>query len=146
MVCVARIFDKSWSDRESRRRRSLVHDVKLDLGDAAPGNSQRFSGGRRDVDNASGDEWAAVIDPNRDGPSGANVGDTHARAEWQCAVGGGQFMRVEFFTARGPRLMAIKACEPIRGPGCLGVLWVGFVLGGGRTFFGRDAGMPAGVE
>ena len=36
MVCVARIFDKSWSDRESRRRRSLVHDVKLDLGDAAP--------------------------------------------------------------------------------------------------------------
>ena len=125
IVCVARIFEKSWSDRESRRRRSLFHDVQLDLRDTSSGNSKRLGSGRRDVDDASRDERTAVIDPNGHRPAGGDVGDTHLGTERQCAVSSGQLLRIEFFTARGPRLMPIKTGETIRAAGRLGCLFIG---------------------
>ena len=104
---------------------TLFHDVQLDLCDTSSGNSKRLRSGRRDVDDASRDERTAVIDPNGHRLPGGDVGDAHLGTERQCAVSGGQLLRIEVFAARGPRLMPVKTGKTIRAAGRLGCLFVG---------------------
>src|SRR5947209_20051736 len=94
---------------------SLLDDVKFDLRHPSSDDSQRFGGGMRDIDDASGNVRAAVIDPDRHGPAGGDVGDAHPRAERQRAVSGGQFARIEPFAASGLRLVPVEAGEAIPG-------------------------------
>src|SRR3954454_4421887 len=110
---------------KSRRLRSLFHDVQLDLRNTSSGNSKRPGSGRRDVDDASRDERTTVIDPNGHRPPSGDVGDTHLGTERQCAVSSSQLLRIEFFAARGPRLMPVETVKTIRPAGRLGCLFVG---------------------
>jgi hypothetical protein len=95
--------------------RCLVDDVELDLGDALANHSQRIGGGIGDVDNASGNVGPAVVDPNRHGSPGGDVGHAQFCAERQGRMRGGQFMRVELFAVRGPRSLAVEAGKSLRG-------------------------------
>src|SRR5262249_44877087 len=90
-------------------------DVDFDLGHAFAGDAQRFGGGRRAVDDATANERAAVVDADRHRASGIDVGDAQPRAERQRAVGGGQFVLVELLAARGVRVVAVEARQPIVG-------------------------------
>src|SRR5262249_49895685 len=89
------------------------HHVDLHLRDALSSDAERLGGGAGDVDPAPANERAAVVDPNRDRAAGGHIGDAQPRAERQCAVRGGQFLRVELFAARGVRVVAVEAREPI---------------------------------
>ena len=53
-----------------------MNDVEFDLGGATPDNSQTFRRGIRNIDNASDNVGASVINPDRHGPTGSNVCDT----------------------------------------------------------------------
>src|SRR5674476_281548 len=53
----------------------------------------------RDVDNSSGNERTAVIDPNCHGPPSSDVCHAQPGAEWQRTMSGGQFVRIEPFAA-----------------------------------------------
>src|SRR6516164_708142 len=90
-------------------------DVDLDLGHAFAGDAQRFGGGRRDVDHAAANERAAVVDAHRHRASRIDVGHAQPRAERQRAVGGAQLVLVEFLAARGVRVVAVEARQPIAG-------------------------------
>jgi hypothetical protein len=65
-----------------------LNNVKSNLRDALLDYSQRFGGGMRDVDNASGNEWTAVIDSDRHGSSCGDGGHKHPCAERQSTVSG----------------------------------------------------------
>src|SRR4029077_8738135 len=70
-------------------------DVDFHLRNAFSSDTERFGGGRRDVDDAAANERAAVVDAHRHRASRIDVGDAQPRPERQRAVGGGQFVLVE---------------------------------------------------
>jgi hypothetical protein len=109
---------------------ALFDHVELHLGHAAVNNSQRFGGGLRQVDNASRNERAAVVDTNRNGLSRGDVGDAQARTEWQRAVSCCQFAWNELLAIRGKCSFIVKTGDPMR---C------------GRTFRGCDGRTSAGL-
>ena len=100
----------------------LLHDVQLDLCDASSNYSQRISRRIGDIDNASGNVRTAVVDPNRHRPPGCDVCHTQLCAERQRRMSGGQFVRIEFFAARGLCSLGVEACNSLRGrrgPSCI---------------------------
>jgi hypothetical protein len=127
--------DESFSGSKCR----LLNHVEFDLRDALSGHSQRFSGGTRDVNDASGHERTTVIDPNRHGAPSGDVRDTQARAERQRPVSGSQFARIEFFAARGLRVVAVIAGKSIR---CILRPGRGLVARRCGRFFRGDRRMP----
>jgi hypothetical protein len=102
----------------------LLNDVKFDLGNTPANHSQRFGRSIGDVDNSSGNERTAVIDPNCHGPPGGDVCYAQAGAERQRAMSGGQFLRVELFAARGLRSFCVEAGDSMRRNLCLGCIFV----------------------
>jgi hypothetical protein len=46
-------------------------------------------GGKRDVQDAATNEWAAVGDANDYGPVGCQIRNANSRAEWEAAMCGG---------------------------------------------------------
>jgi hypothetical protein len=102
----------------------LLDDVKFDLCKSASNHPQRLSRRIRDVDNASGNERTAVIDPNRHGPPCSDVCHAQPGAEWQRAMSRGQFVRIELFTVRGLCSFRVEAGKPGRRNLCLGRLFV----------------------
>src|SRR6266480_731944 len=83
----------------------------------------------RDVDNSSGHEWTAVIDPDCHGPPGSDVCHAQPSAEWQRAMSGGQFVGIEPFTVRGLCSFSVEAGKSMRRKLCLGCILVRSVGG-----------------
>jgi hypothetical protein len=93
---------------------ALADDVDLHLRNALIDHSYPFSGRRRDIDRAPTNERTTVIDPDDDRASVSNISDAQSRAEWQCWMSGGQFIRIEFFTARSLRILPVEAGQRVR--------------------------------
>src|SRR5215813_13744156 len=91
----------------------LLHDVELHLGNAASHDAELLGGGLRQVDHATRDEWAAVVDPDRDGAAAPHIGDADLGAERQRPVGGGHCARVEPLTVRSLLVAAIEARQSL---------------------------------
>src|SRR5437763_16184402 len=81
--------------RSLRPSCQLLDDVKFDLCDTASDHSQRFGRGVGNVNNASGDVRAAVINADRHGPPTCDVRYAQPGAEWQRRMRGRQFVRIE---------------------------------------------------
>src|SRR5712691_803893 len=103
----------------------LLNNVEFDLRHALSDDSERFGGGMRDVDDASGNKRATVIDPNRHGLPGGDVGDAQPCAERQRTVRGRQFARIETLAVRGSRSLPVEARKSMRAFFCLGCGLVG---------------------
>src|SRR5712671_7764974 len=101
-----------------------MDDVKFDLCNTPSDHSQRFGRRMRDVDNSSGNERTAVIDPNCHGPPSSDVCHAQPGAEWQCTMSGGQFVRIEPFAARGLCSFCVEAGKSMRRNPCLGCIFV----------------------
>src|SRR5882672_5423889 len=89
-----------------------------------PPHSQRFGRGIRDVDNSSGNERTAVIDPNCHGPPSSDVCHAQPGAEWQRTMSGCQFARIEPFAARCVCSFCVEAGKSMRPNLCLGCIFV----------------------
>jgi hypothetical protein len=124
------------------RFHQLLDDVKFDLCKSASNHPQRLSRRIRDVDNASGNERTAVIDPNRDGAPSSDVCHAQPGAERQRAMSGGQFVGIELFTVRGLCSLCVEAGKSMRRNLCLG--WI-FVRSE-RGMLSRDRHTPIGHE
>ena len=111
-------------DRYVGRFHQLLDHVKFDLCKSASNHSQRLSRRIRDVDNASGNERTAVIDPNGDGPPSSDVCHAQPGAERQRAMSGGQFVGIEPFTVRGLCSLCVEAGKSMRRNLCLGCIFV----------------------
>ena len=94
--------------------RELLDDVKPDICNAPSHHSQRFRRGVRDVDNSSANVWTAIIDPDRHRLPGGNVCHAHPCAKRQRRVSGGQFVRIEFFAARGLCALRVETGNSLR--------------------------------
>jgi hypothetical protein len=81
--------------------RGLVDDVKFHFRNALIDHSYTFSGGRRDIDFAPTNERTAVI-------------DTQSRAKWQRWMSSGQFVGIEYFTARSLCILSVEAGKRVR--------------------------------
>src|ERR1700716_4301244 len=90
-----------------------------------------------DVDHSPRHVRTAVIDPNRHGPPGRDIGHAQPCAEWQAPMSGGQFARIEFFAARGPRSLRVEAGNSLRGRLCLPSIFPRRERG--MLFYGSDA-------
>ena len=102
----------------------LLNDVEFDLCNAAANHPERLGGRIRDVDDASGNERTAVIDPNCHGAPSRDICHPQPGAEWQCAMSGGQFVGIEFFAARGPGSFFVEAGKSVRRNLCFGCIFV----------------------
>ena len=98
---------------QQRKSKSLLNDVDLHLRNPRSDHPQLLGGRVRDVDNPSQNERTTVIDPDRHGATGFDIGDAQARAERQRAVSSGQFLRIELLAARGPSVVvAVQLAIP----------------------------------
>src|SRR5262245_52361479 len=93
----------------------LLHDVELHLGNAASHDAELLGGGLRQVDHAPRHEWAAVVDPDRDGAAAPHVGDADLGAERQCPVRGRQCAWVELLTVRSLLGADVEARQAVAG-------------------------------
>jgi hypothetical protein len=94
--------------------RGLVDDVKFHFRNALIDHSYTFSGGRRDIDFAPTNERTAVIDTDDDRTAVSNVSDAQSRAKWQRWMSSGQFVGIEYFTARSLCILSVEAGKRVR--------------------------------
>ena len=80
---------------------------------AARDHAEFFGSGAADIDQAPARKGAAIIDAHHDAAAIGGVSDTHAAAEGQAAVGGGEGVLVETLAAGG--FPAMVAGAVIRG-------------------------------
>jgi hypothetical protein len=95
-------------------RLNLMNDVKFNLRNTSIDNSQSFCRRIRDVDNASGNVWTAVIDANCDRSPGRDICHAQPGTEWQRRVSGSQLIRIELFAVRCLLSIRVEAGDSVR--------------------------------
>src|SRR5258707_5740562 len=85
---------------------------------------QDFGGTVREVNNASLDDGSAIVDFDHDGPSVAQVGNSHIASQRKRWMSAGQVVQVEGFTAGG--LLTLEILAIPRGcPNLIRVMFAG---------------------
>lgn len=127
-------------------RRGGLHQFDFHLGDTGLPNIEFASGGEGEIEDASGNEGAAVGDADECGVSGPDIGDAHDRAERISAVSGCHGVHVVDFAVRSAAVVVgrtIPAGESgfsgegpgIGGEGGFGEVGFGFFTGLGSCVF-----------